>query len=306
VVWQVYVILATAVLFAVTGIAAVVHAARQFARRRRRGKEDEPRCGRCGYIIHAGASRTCPECGSNLAVVGVFTPASAPPAFPWLTLWLVAAGAVVLAIYAGPRLAARTPWGWQYYAWCLLDTTRLNHAPWRTEGTFHIDVRGVGRWWAHHVTRVRLDYHVPGPGTRTFQVEVADDGRTARLWGLDPPGVFPPVVPLDRTLYARFVEAAGFDPKSGEGASLVARLDEHVPRMMSTRWQTPVYDRGAGRVSQGIVYSPYHQAGLLGGAVVWVGVSAAGLLILVWRHRRRRRGAAAGARRLVEELRLAA
>ena len=305
-VWQVYVILAAAVLFAATGITALVHAARQFARRRGRGQDDEPRCGRCGYIIHAGASRTCPECGGDLAAVGVFTPTTAPPTFPWLTLWLVTAGAVVLALFTGPRLAARMPWGWQYYAWCLLDTTRLNHAPGRTEGTFHIDIRGVGRWWAHHVTSVRLDYHIPGTGTHTLQIAVADDGRTARLWGLDPPGVSPPVVPLDRTLYARFVEAAGFNPGGGEGAALVERLDEHVRRMMATRWQTPVHDRGAGRVSEGIMYSPWQQAGLLGGAVVWAGVSAAGLLVLVWRHRRRRQRAAAGARRLLEDLRLAA
>jgi rRNA maturation endonuclease Nob1 len=30
-----------------------------------------PRCGRCGYIVYRLRGHVCPECGSNLMVVGV-------------------------------------------------------------------------------------------------------------------------------------------------------------------------------------------------------------------------------------------
>jgi rRNA maturation endonuclease Nob1 len=31
----------------------------------------EPRCGACGYIVKGLPGRVCPECGSDLRVVGV-------------------------------------------------------------------------------------------------------------------------------------------------------------------------------------------------------------------------------------------
>ena len=29
-----------------------------------------PRCGQCGYIVHGLSHHRCPECGSNLRIVG--------------------------------------------------------------------------------------------------------------------------------------------------------------------------------------------------------------------------------------------
>src|SRR3954464_12595472 len=57
--------------------------ARRFRRYRLGLVEAEPKCARCGYIVPPGSGKICPECGSELLKVGVYTPATAPPIFPW-------------------------------------------------------------------------------------------------------------------------------------------------------------------------------------------------------------------------------
>ena len=303
VVWQVYAILAAALLFVVTGFAAAVHAAKELVRRRRvRTGDAEPKCGRCGYIIHAGSAAVCPECGSRLATVGVVTPTTLRPAFPFLTLWLVSVIAVAVAFYAGPGLAARTPWGWRYYAWCLLYTSEFRQTRATTEGSFHIDARGLGRWWAHHPTRFHVDYKIPNKPDGWLHLEVLSDGTTGRLLGHQSLVGVPRVEPLDRQIFERLVKAAGFDPAAGEGATLSAALEQHTLRMLRRDWSTAAEDVPPVRILNGVMYSRDDHAGLASAAFAWVGIVGTTSLLLVRRYRRRRTRADAASAHLLDSL----
>ena len=306
--WQLFIVFAPALFFAVTGVAATVHAARQFARRRRWGNDDEPRCGRCGYIIRAGASRTCPECGSDLAAVGVFTASTRPRSFPHLLLWFLSVAAVVLAFYAGPWLAAQTPWGWRFYAYCLLDTSQYSQAAGVTEGTFNLDMRGVGRGWSHEVARFHIDYKIPRKTDGWLRLEIAPNGSAGRLSGHESlVGTAPQWEPLDARLYDRLVRAAGFDPSAGEGARLVEAIDQHAQRMLRKDWyMLSTGGRGTGHVLNAVMYSPRDGAALVAGVAIWAIVVAAACLLLARRHRRRRARATAASRDLLDSLALRA
>jgi hypothetical protein len=237
----------------------------------------------------------------------VLTSSTAPPAFPFLPLWLLAVAAVVAACYAGPALVARTPWGWHFYAWRLLYTTQLNQAGGVTEGSFHLDVRGVGRWWSHRLTRLRVDYKIPSKNDGWLRLEVGPDGKSGRLLGHESLVGPPRPAPLDRQLFARLVRAAGFDPDAGEGATLTAAIEQRTHEILREDWSPAASgNRGPGGVLNGVMYSPSENAGVVGGLVVWLGAVVPATLLLVRRHRRRRARAAAASRGLLQSLALSA
>jgi hypothetical protein len=43
----------------------------RLGRRRKAPGQVLPRCGRCNYVVHRLPGRRCPECGSDLTVVGI-------------------------------------------------------------------------------------------------------------------------------------------------------------------------------------------------------------------------------------------
>src|SRR3712207_3940617 len=121
--WQRQATFVLLLAFTLAGVAVVALTLLRRARRRHFEVSDEPRCGECGYIVHPGASRTCPECGADLAAVGVFTPATAPPPFPLLSVYAASFLLLLAAILFGPRLARLTPLGWEFRAWHVIDTS---------------------------------------------------------------------------------------------------------------------------------------------------------------------------------------
>ena len=70
--------------------------------RRSRGKVSEPSCGKCGYAVTGLETMVCPECGSDLRVVGIVTPAMQfkqrssiiVPILTWAFLVLIVGGNV--------------------------------------------------------------------------------------------------------------------------------------------------------------------------------------------------------------------
>jgi hypothetical protein len=71
---------------------------------------NDPRCGKCGYIVRGVPSLHCPECGSDLREVGIVTPAHRRAAgpFPHAVIWtlvllLVAVPVAGLLIQALPH-----------------------------------------------------------------------------------------------------------------------------------------------------------------------------------------------------------
>jgi hypothetical protein len=85
--------------------------------------EAEPKCARCGYIVHPGSGPICPECGGERLKVGVFTPATAPPIFPWPLSVGVYILLAIAAFWVGPLIARLTPWEWDFRAWRTIETS---------------------------------------------------------------------------------------------------------------------------------------------------------------------------------------
>ena len=295
-------ILALAVVFGVAGVVAM--GLTFLRRRRRRFSGDEPACGECGYIVHPRARRVCPECGADLAAVGVFTPATEPPAFPLLSAYGASLFLLVVAALFGPALARLTPLGWQFHAWHVVDTSktkplsRYNYA-----GQFKIDVRGTGRSWGRSIERFHIDYVDPAKvgkgGPAGVVVVVNPRDRTCRVYRGWPTGPAP--VPLGEDELRTAAGAAGFDDV--EGAALAARLGERVDQFL--RHELPPESSAFPFTTPaGTEYRPVAAAAWVAGAFIW----AAGMGAFVWQarrlHRRRRERAAAAARQLLEDLRL--
>ena len=64
-------ILAWLVVTALVGVAVETLLQRERLREEGLYRLAEPRCGRCGYIVIGLPGHVCPECGSDLRVVGV-------------------------------------------------------------------------------------------------------------------------------------------------------------------------------------------------------------------------------------------
>src|SRR5437016_2218694 len=107
------------------------------ARRYRLGLvEDEPRCGRCGYIVHPGSRPICPECGSELLKVGVHTTATVPPIFPWPMSFAAYIFLALAAFWIGPAVARLTSSRWDFRAWRSVETSVSRSTALSREGTF--------------------------------------------------------------------------------------------------------------------------------------------------------------------------
>lgn len=70
----------------VPAMIAILTRIRHHARYRIYRTSPEPRCPKCAYIIYKGSKHICPECGANLAQIGVMEPYSAPPVFALASL----------------------------------------------------------------------------------------------------------------------------------------------------------------------------------------------------------------------------
>lgn len=77
---------------AVLGMLTIIVLVRGFVRRKDRlALPDEPTCGKCGYIVRGLSSSICPECGSDLRIVGVIPPNTPrpPSAFDRCLNWTI-------------------------------------------------------------------------------------------------------------------------------------------------------------------------------------------------------------------------
>src|SRR3954453_8290823 len=109
-------------------------AARPYRRFRLGLVEAEPKCARCGYIVHPGSGPICPECGGERLKVGVHTPATAPPIFPWPLSVGVYILLAIAAFWVGPLIARLTPWEWDFRAWRTIETSDSLHTSGLVEG----------------------------------------------------------------------------------------------------------------------------------------------------------------------------
>jgi hypothetical protein len=210
-VWQAWVFSAITSLAILTGIAAAGWTALRLLRRyATRGTDAEPACGRCGYVIHPGSRRRCPECGNDLAQVGVVTPSTLPPIYPVLGLWLGAVGFGYVATELGPCLAAATPWGWKFRAEQSVWTRRYDPRYLNSQGVFGVQARGIGRGGGTWVREIRAAYVTPMPSDRIVVMEVDPGGAWCRIDGGAPE-------PLNGAAVQRFVQRAEFPPGDAEG-----------------------------------------------------------------------------------------
>jgi hypothetical protein len=303
-VWQALLFVAIVMATLLSGIAAVAWTATCLLRRRRAmGREVEPECGRCGYVIHPGSRKVCPECGSDFAEVGVVTPATAPPGYPFLVLWLLGVGATLFAWWAGPQVAARTPWGWNFHAAHLIETSRMRWVPSMHEGAFAVNAKGLGRWWDVHVRELTVSYKVPDGPWMTLDVE--DGGAVCRIRS-QPRTIGP--LPLDREVVEQFIAAAGFDPATPEGLQLVDAVLTRTQQFLAEDLPADSGRRAGdwpGRTQfDSIQFWPNDYAGWVAGFVVWGATMAAASAGLRSWQRRRRSAMIREGRQLVAELRL--
>jgi hypothetical protein len=288
-VWQAWLFPAVTALAVLTGIAAAGWTALRLLRRyATRATDSEPACGRCGYLIHLGSRRHCPECGSDLAGVGVVTPSTSPPIYPVLGLWLGAVGFGYVALTLGPQLAAATPWGWTFRAEWSVGTSRADPRYINSQGVFGVQARGTGRGWGTRVREIRAAYVTPMPSDRIVAMEVDSDGRSCRIDGGER-------VPLDSRAVRAFTERAEFAPGDAEGDRVAAELWDAVRAFAGNGFPT-----GA---------AIYHQrnptAERVATAALWAVPTGALALVLHRLHRRLRRRVAGRAAHVLQELRLA-
>jgi hypothetical protein len=285
--WQVTLIRFIVVALLAGGAAALAGSVlRVLARRRAVLSNPEARCGGCGYIVHPGAGAICPECGGGLDQVGVVSPSALPPAFPLLPLWLCCVGATLLAWWAGPRLALNSPWGWDFHAGYQIHTSRTRWVPSMHEAAFGVNGRGFGRGWWASVRELDVTFKIPEGKWITLDVERG--GAACRL-RTGPRPVGP--LPLEQAV-PRFVEDAGFDASSEEGARLgkeiVARVRRFLAGDLPPESAGTAGDWPCRTTFDSIRYWPDEAAQWLGGALVWLLATAAAVVLLrAWqRHRR--------------------
>jgi hypothetical protein len=238
-------------------------------------------------LIHAGSRRRCPECGSDLAEVGVVTPSTLPPIYPVLGLWLGAVAFGYVAGELGPRLAAATPWGWTFRAEQSVWTNRCNPRYLNSQGVFGIQARGIGRGRGTWVREIRAAYVTPMPSDRIVVMEVDPGGEWCRIDGGHRE-------PLNGAVVQRFVQRAEFPPGDAEG----------------DRAALEVWDAIRGFVSGDFVMGTYSQRSVTAERVVtftlWAAPTAALAFVLHRLHRRLRRRVARHAERVLDGLQLAA
>jgi hypothetical protein len=302
--WQAQLILAIILALAAGGAASASWTAyAAFARRRRAVREPEPRCGRCGYIVHPESPKVCPECGSYFADVGIATPAFQVPPFPFLALWLCCVGASLLAWWAGPRVAAMTPWGWDFHAGYQVHTSRTRWVPSMHEAAFGVNARGFGRGWGARVRELNVSYKVPEGYWITLDIDL---GGAWCLIRTRPSAIGP--MPLNADAIGRFVEAAGFDPASEEGIRLrdeiLAKVREFLAHKLPEDSGGTAGDWPGRTQFDSIQFWPNEYAGWVAGLLVWVMTTAASIITLRRWQRRRRAAVIREGRSMVAQLRL--
>jgi hypothetical protein len=288
-VWQAWLFSAVTGLAVLTGIAAAGWTALRLLRRyATRATDAEPACARCGYLIHPGSRRRCPECGSDLAEVGVVTPSTLPPIYPVLGLWLGAVAFGYVAMELGPRLAAATPWGWTFRAEQSVWTSHCDPRYLSTQGVFGVQARGIGRGWGTRVRDLRAAYVTPMPSDRMVAMNVDPEGRWCRIDGGDP-------VPLDGRAVRAFVEKAEFPPGDAEGDRVAGEIWDLVRGFLRTEFPT----------GTAIYHFRNPAADRVATFVLWVVPTVVLGAALHRLHRRMRRRVARRAERVLEGLGLA-
>jgi hypothetical protein len=289
-VWQAWIFSAITSLAVLTGIAAAGWTALRLLRRyATRGTDAEPACGRCGYLIHPGSRRRCPECGSDLAEVGVVTPSTFPPIYPVLGLWLGAVGFGYVATELGPRVAAATPWGWTFRAEQSVWTSRYDPRYLNSQGVFGVQARGIGRRRGTRVREIRAAYVTPMPSDRIVVMEVDPRGEWCRIDGGDRE-------PLNGAAVRRFVRRAEFAPGDADGDRAALEVWDAVRGFVSGDFATgtAVYSQPSVTAERVVTFT------------LWAAPTAAIAFVLHRMHRRLRRRVARRAGHVLDELQLAA
>ena len=302
-VWQAWAYSAVTAGAIVSGIAAASWTALRLARRLAiRTQPAEPACARCGYIVHPGSRRLCPECGSDLAKVGVVTPATRAPGFPFLALWLGAVALGFIAAQLGPAVAALTPWGWNFRAVHVIETTRVDRRYLTAQGLIGVEARGTGRSWGRRVNQLRVEYITPMPSDRVVRMDVAPDGQTCRI---DTPGAKATSLPFDQAAVARFLSDAEFDPGAEEGRRIEVDLTQTIHHFLHAELPRGSTETAVPR-TDATSYYPNEAVGRTAAVALWaVGITLLGGFLL-HRYRRGRRRVAALSRELLEGLHLIA
>jgi len=304
-VWQAWTFSAITSLAILTGIAAAGWTALRLLRRyATRGAGAEPACARCGYLIHPGSRRRCPECGSDLAQVGVVTPSTLPPIYPVLGLWLGAVGLGYVATELGPRLAAATPWGWGFLATDAIETTRHEPRYLNSQGVIGVQASGHGRWWGTRLNHLLVAYVTPMPSDRSVRMDVEPDRGRCWIFTSDRPDPAGPL-PVCPDAVAEFVRQAEFAPDDPEGRRVRAELWGVMSRFLRHNFPPGTTTRQPSG-TRATWYFQTQNAERVAIAAVWV-VCAGTLAIVLHRmHRRLRQKVARRAERVLNELQLAA
>jgi hypothetical protein len=303
-VWQAWLFSAVTGLAVLTGIAAAGWTALQLLRRyATRGTDAEPACARCGYLIHPGSRRRCPECGSDLAEVGVVTPSTFPPIYPVLGLWLGAVALGYLATQLGPRLAAATPWGWEFRATHAIETSRRKRQYINSEGVFGVAARGAGRWWGVRLQELDVVYITPMPSDRIVEMDVDPDGKSCVIFTSDRSDDRRRV-PLDEQAVWSFVDAAEFRAGDPERLRVGTKLWETIQRFLRRDLPPETTVLPPGR-SSATYYTRDPGADRVVIVILWAVSTMALASVLHRLHRRLRRRVAHRAGRILDGLHLA-
>lgn len=276
-------ILSYAALFVTAVVAAV--AANALSSRRNRSLGAEPHCRNCGYIVHHGANRVCPECGRDLRAVGVCsasipTPLSIAPAALLMGLFLA-----LLAIFAAVSLAKTFPLIGRYQ---IITGLSAIENPQTSEHSKHsVTLRSSGErtLWTHHPNRLTLSLYQRYKTFDAYDEALWVKGR----WNYKPAASRgATTIPTQTTTTGEFLAEYGVDPRSDAGAILhdwtQRTLAGHLDGVADLNWYEPQVG-----VLMGDVY--YHPSGtfIVGLAVLFWTVPM--VLIIRWFVRlRRRRG----------------
>lgn len=127
-------------------------------------RDDEPRCGRCFYIILPGGSTVCPECGGRLHREGLLTPSTIPPGPLVPLLVLVGVALLPVAALVARPVAQGQPFGWRFVV------TRLVYLRHPSQPVFagpyaRITAYGRGRYFGRRVDGIDLVRPQPDPAT---------------------------------------------------------------------------------------------------------------------------------------------
>ena len=173
-------------------------------------------CGRCGYIICAGAAWAFPECGASLREVGVLTPGMLPPAYPAATLVTIIAILAPLAAIGGVVAAQWQPFGWRYSAWKARNAVVYGSIEPGAQATITIESWGRGRWLGHELEHLQISCnqgYVNGSARRPAGMVVDPNWRAAGR-----------AVPADERALLDGLATSGFDPAHADTQVLAREL----------------------------------------------------------------------------------